>query len=88
MSQDIDMLVEAVYRDRIDRAAFHKKFIRFGIVLYLMVMLIQFLLSTTSYIELLNSNIAVKLLLHLIIIINSYFLLNGEKFYNENVGAE
>lgn len=88
MSQDIDMLVEAVYRDRIDRAAFHKKFIRFGIVLYLMVMLIQFLLSTTSYIKLLNSNIAVKLLLHLIIIINSYFLLNGEKFYNENVGAE
>ena len=39
-------------------------------------------------IEILNSNIAVKLLLHLIIIINSYFLLNGEKFYNENVGAE
>ena len=25
MSQDIDMLVEGVYRDRIDRAAFHKK---------------------------------------------------------------
>ena len=88
MSQDIDMLVEAVYRDRIDRASFHKKFIRFGIVLYLMVMLVQFLLGTESYIELLNSNIAVKLLLHLIIIINSYFLLNGEKFYNENVGAE
>lgn len=88
MSQDIDMLVEAVYRDRIDRAAFHKKFIRFGIILYLMVMLVQFLLSPESYIELLNNNIAVRLLLHLIIIINSYFLLDGEKFYNENVGAE
>ena len=88
MSQDIDMLVESVYRDRIDRANFHKKFVRFGIVLYLMVMLIQFLLSPESYIELLNSNFTVKLLLHLIIIINSYFLLNGEKFYNENVGAE
>ena len=88
MSQDIDMLVEAVYRDRIDRATFHKKFIRFGIILYLMVMLVQLLLSPESYIELINSNMVVKLLLHLIIIINSYFLLNGEKFYNENVGAE
>lgn len=88
MSQDIDMLVEAVYRDRIDRATFHKKFLRFGIILYLMVMLVQFLLSPESYIALLNSNAVVKLLLHLIIIINSYFLLNGEKFYNENVGAE
>mgnify|MGYP006916045945 CR=1 FL=1 len=88
MSQDIDMLVEAVYRDRIDRATFHKKFLRFGIILYLMVMLVQFLLSTESYIELLNSNFAVKILLHLIIIVNTYFLLDGEKFYNENVGAE
>lgn len=88
MSQDIDMLVEAVYRDRIDRATFHKKFIKFGIILYLMVMLVQFLLGVESYIQLLNSNLVVKLLLHLIIIINSYFLLNGERFYNENVGAE
>lgn len=88
MSQDIDMLVEAVYRDRIDRATFHKKFLKFGIILYLMVMLIQFLLSPESYISLLRSNIAVKFLLHLILIINTYFLLDGEKFYNENVGAE
>ncbi|MBE6159629.1 MAG: hypothetical protein E7157_01120 [Lactobacillales bacterium] len=88
MSQDIDMLVEAVYRDRIDRATFHKKFLTFGVILYLMVMLVQFLLSPESYIQLVNSNILVKLLLHLIIIINTYFLLNGEKFYNENVGAE
>lgn len=88
MSQDIDMLVEAVYRDRIDRATFHKKFLKFGIILYLMVMLIQFLLSPESYISLLRNNIAVKILLHLILIINTYFLLDGEKFYNENVGAE
>ena len=27
MSQDIDMLVENVYRDRMDRSAFHKKFL-------------------------------------------------------------
>ncbi len=87
MSQDIDMLVEGVYRDRIDRATFHKKFLQFGIVLYLMVMLVQFLLGTETYIEMLKIWY-VQLLLHLIILINTYFLLAGEKFYNENVGAE
>ena len=46
MSQDIDMLVEGVYRDRIDRAGFHKKFLQFGIILYFMVMLVQFLLGS------------------------------------------
>ncbi len=87
MSQDIDMLVENVYRDRIDRASFHKKFVQFGVILYLMVMLIQFLLSVDSYIIMLNK-IEVQLLLHGIVLINSYFLLSGEKYYNENVGAE
>ena len=55
MSLDIDMLVENVYRDRMDRAAFHKKFLQFGIVLYLMVMLVQFLLGTEQYINLLSN---------------------------------
>lgn len=87
MSQDIDMLVEGVYRDRIDRATFHKKFLQFGIVLYLMVMLVQFLLGTETYLEMLKIWY-VQALLHLIIVINTYFLLAGEKFYNENVGAE
>ena len=87
MSLDIDMLVEGVYRDRLDRATFHKKFLQFGIVLYLMIMLVQFLLGTETYIEMLKSWY-VQILLHLIIIINTYFLLAGEKFYNENVGAE
>lgn len=87
MALDIDMLVENVYRDRIDRANFHKKFIQFGIVLYLMVMLVQFLLGVSTYIGMLN-RIEIQLLLHGIIIINTYFLLNGEKYYNENVGAE
>ena len=87
MSLDIDMLVEGVYRDRLDRATFHKKFLQFGIVLYLMIMLVQFLLGTETYIEMLK-NWYVQILLHLIIIINTYFLLAGEKFYNENVGAE
>jgi len=88
MSLDIDMLVENVYRDRMDRAQFHKKFLQFGIILYLMVMLVQFLLGTESYINLLDTNILVQLLLHLIIIVNTYFLLSGEKYYNEDVGAE
>ena len=87
MSLDIDMLVENVYRDRMDRNSFHKKFLQFGIILYLLVMLVQFMLGVDSYIALLE-NIFVQLLLHLIIIINSFFLLNGEKYYNENVGGE
>lgn len=87
MSLDIDMLVENVYSDRMDRAQFHKKFLQFGIILYLMVMLVQFLLGVDTYIKMLD-NTLVQLLLHGIIIINTYFLLNGEKYYNENVGAE
>lgn len=87
MSLDIDMLVENVYSDRLDRAQFHKKFLQFGIVLYLMVMLVQFLLGIDTYINMLSNPIVV-LLLHAIIIINTGFLLNGEKYYNENVGAE
>lgn len=87
MSLDIDMLVENVYRDRIDRSAFHKKFLQFGIILYLMVMLVQFLLGIESYIKMLD-NVLMQLLLHGIIIINTYFLLSGEKYYNEDVGAE
>ncbi|MCI5984448.1 MAG: hypothetical protein MRZ35_04345 [Firmicutes bacterium] len=87
MSNDIDMLVESVYRDRIDRSAFHKKFLQFGIVLYLMIMLVQFLLGHDSYIQLLNDPL-VMILLHLVVLINSFFLLRGEKYYNEDVGAE
>lgn len=87
MSLDIDMLVENVYRDRLDRAQFHKKFLQFGIILYLMVMLVQFLLGVESYINLLD-NILVQCLLHGIVLINSFFLVSGEKYYNENVGAE
>ena len=87
MSNDIDMLVESVYRDRIDRAAFHKKFVQFGIVLYLMIMLVQFLLGHESYIQLLKDPL-VMILLHLVVLINSFFLLRGEKYYNEDVGAE
>ena len=87
MQLDIDMLVESVYRDRIERATFHKSFLQFGIMLYLMAMLVQYLLGRETYIILLG-RWYVKLLLHGVLIINSYFLLKGEKYYNENVGAE
>ena len=86
MSQDIDMLVESVYRDRIDRESFYKKFIVFGLVLYGMIALVQIMLGDT-YQEMLKLWY-VNLLLHVIVIINTYFLLGGTKFYNENVGAE
>ena len=87
MAMDIDALVEGVYRDRIDRANFHRKFLQFGIMLYLMVMLVQFLLGIDTYISML-SDITTNILLHAIILVNTYFILNGEKYYNENVGAE
>lgn len=87
MSMDIDALVEGVYRDQIDRADFHKRFVTFGLALFLLVMAMQFLLGTDSYIELLDMWY-VQLVLHLIIIINCYFLITGEKFYHEDVGVE
>ena len=87
MQLDIDTLVEGVYRDRIDRQTFHKKFLQFGIMLYVLSLLVQYLLGKESYILLLEKWY-VKIILHLILLINTYFLINGEKYYNENVGAE
>lgn len=87
MLEDIDMLVEGVYRDRIDRATFHKSFLQYGLLLYLLAMLIQYLIGNDSYLKLLD-DILIRMLLHTILLVNSYFLLSGEKYYNENVGAE
>ena len=87
MQLDIDVLVEGVYRDRIERASFHKSFLQFGIMLYLLVMLVQYLLGRDSYLVLVQKWY-VQLLMHGVLIINTYFLLKGEKYYNENVGAE
>ena len=87
MQLDIDMLVESVYRDRIERASFHKSFLQFGIMLYLMVMLVQYLLGRETYLILLD-RWYIKVLLHGVLIVNTIFLLKGEKYYNENVGAE
>lgn len=87
MLTDIDALVEGVYRDRMDRANFHKQFLIFGVALYGIVMLIQLLLGVSSYIAMLDNKILV-LMLHFLVIENTLFLLKGEKYYNENVGAE
>ncbi|MBQ8891459.1 MAG: hypothetical protein IJ068_01175 [Bacilli bacterium] len=88
MLLDVDQLVEGVYQDRMNRQAFHKSFITYGLMLYLMVMLIQWLIGKETYISLVNSNIIMQIGLHIVILFNSYFLLSGEKYYNENVGAE
>lgn len=87
MMGDIDALVEGVYRDKMDRKQFYNKFLTFGLALYLLVMLIQFLLGGSSYLMMLKEWY-VNLILHLIIILNSYFLLKGIKFYNEDTGVE
>ena len=87
MQLDIDMLVESVYRDRIERASFHKSFVTFGVTLYLMVMLVQYLLGRETYLVLLD-RWYIQVLMHGVLIVNTYFLLKGEKYYNENVGAE
>ena len=86
MSNDIDVLVESVYRDRIDREQFYKKFLKFGLILYGMIAAPRLLLGET-YMGMLELWYA-RLLIHTIVIINSYFLLAGTKFYNEDVGAE
>jgi hypothetical protein len=87
MLNDIDLLVEGVYRDRSDRKQFHRQFLIFGVSLYSLIMLIQLILGVDSYIEMLDG-IMMRILVHGVVIINSYFLLKGEKYYNENVGAE
>ena len=87
MQLDIDMLVESVYRDRIERASFHKSFIQFGLMLYLLVMVVQYLLGRETYLVLLEKWYE-QLLMHGVLNVNTYFLLKGEKYFNENVGAE
>ena len=64
-----------------------EQFVGFGIMLYFMVVLIQFVLTVETYIQLLDNGI-VKVALHALLIINTYFLLSGEKYYNDNVGVE
>lgn len=87
MMLDIDLLVEGVYRDKVDREASHKKFVGFGFALYFLAILTQMLLGTTNYKKMIGLWY-VQLLLHLVAFINSYFLISGEKFYNQDTGVE
>lgn len=87
MQLDIDTLVEGVYRDRLDRANFHKKFLQYGVMLFALVMLIQYMLGSENYLAMIEQTY-VQVMLHGIIIFNSFFLMKGEKYYNENVGVE
>ena len=86
-AKDTAILVEGVYRDRTDRANFHKQFLTFGVALYGMVALIQILIGQETYISMID-NTLIRILIHGIVLINSYFLLSGEKYYNENLVAE
>ena len=70
-----------------DRKNFHKQFLTYGVALYGLVMLIQLLIGVSTYIGMLDQ-FFVQIIIHLVVIINSLFLLSGEKYYNENVGAE
>ena len=87
MSLDIDALVEGVYKDRMDRQVFHTKFLTFGGALFLLLLIIQLLFGKEEYLDLL-ADWYVPLIIHAVIVINCYFLISGEKFYNEDVGVE
>ena len=87
MSMDIDALVEGVYRDQMDRKNFHGRFIKFGLMLYMLVVVLRFMLGEENYIELIDIWY-VQIILHLVVILNAFFLLSGEKYYNEDVGVE
>ena len=87
MSLDIDSLVEGVYRDQMDRKNFHKRFLSFGMILFFLIIALQFMLGVDNYLELLETWY-VQIILHVIILLNAYFLVSGEKYYNEDVGVE
>ena len=87
MMMDIDALVEGVYRDKMDRKTFFGKFLTFGFALYFLVILVQFLLNQENYLNLIKEWY-VGLILHSILILNTFFLIKGVKFYNEDTGVE
>ena len=87
MSQDIDTLVEGVYRDQMDRKNFHGRFIKFGVSLFFLILAVQYMLQIDAYLQLIQMWY-VQIFLHVIIIINAWFLLKGEKYYNADVGVE
>lgn len=84
---DIDALIEEVNRDRYNRSSFHKDFLQISFLLYLLIIIVQYIIGKDTYVILL-SKWHIQLLLHSILLINTYFLVKEEKYYNENVGVE
>ena len=70
-----------------DRKQFHQQFLMFGLILYTLIFLIQLILGIETYIDMIDS-LWMTILVHFVVLTNSYFLIKGEKYYNENVGAE
>ena len=64
-----------------------KRFCTFCVALYFLILLVQLLLGNQSYLKLLEDWYVV-VLLHGVILINTFFLINGIKYYHEDVGAE
>ena len=52
-----------------------------------MIALIQLLIGQETYIAMVDK-LFIRIFIHIIVLVNSWFLLSGEKYYNENVGAE
>ena len=74
MLVDIDALVEGVYRDRMDRANFHRQFLMFGFALFGIVILLQVLVQIDTYLIMLK-NVFIAIALHGLVLINTGFLL-------------
>ena len=87
MLNDIDELVEGVYKDRMDRKTFFTKFLMFGMMLYGLSIMIQFLIEKPVYRQMASSTFPM-LIMHAILILNTRSIIKGIKFYNEDVGAE
>lgn len=87
MLNDIDELVEGVYKDRMDRKTFFTKFLMFGMMLYGLSIMIQFLIEKPVYRKM-ASSLFPMLIMHAILILNTRSIIKGVRFYNENVGAE
>ena len=73
MLVDIDALVEGVYRDRMDRANFHRQFLMFGFALFGIVILLQVLVQIDTYL-ILFMNVFVAIALVGLVLINTGFL--------------
>ena len=85
VKSDVKMMIDMAYENGTIEASINYMNSKYNY--YIMVMLVQFMLGIETYNEMLE-NWWVKLLLHGIILLNTFFILSGVKYYNEDVGAE